>query len=199
MRDLGEMMKFLILQYYDSARVMRIVGEDGITPETFDYDPTSLIPSHMPGENPDAASIFGKIERARKFAETLTFFITPNSLHAITQMSRQLLYLQLYRAQFPIDSRTVAEALDVPNYGNKPAGNTVHERWLTEQEEKLEYASRLAQLKNSLPGLQPPPSPMGPGGPGGPPKPEGRPPSGQAAPQLKTKDSGTRSTITESK
>lgn len=201
MRDLGEMVKYLILQYYDSARVMRIVGQDGITPETFDYDPTSLIPSHMPGEDPDATSIYNKIDRARRFAETLTFFITPNSLHAITQMSRQLLYLQLYRAQFPIDSRTVAEALDIPNFGNRPDGNTVHDRWMNEQEEKLEMASRLAHLKNSLPGLQPPPgapSPMGPGGKQKNPN-EGRPPSGHAAPQLKSKDGGTRSTITESK
>ena len=200
MRDLGEMMKFLILQYYDAKRVMQIVGEDGITPVTFDYDPTSLIPSHMQGENPDAASIYNKVERAHKFAQALNFFITPNSLHAITQMSRQLLYLQLYRAQFPIDSRTVAEALDIPNFGNKPDGNTVRERWLNEQEQKLEYASRLAQLKNSLPGLQPPPSPLGPGGAGGgPKKPEGRPPSGHAAPELKTKSGGTRTTITESR
>lgn len=210
MRDLGEMMKYLILQYYDSARVMRIVGEDGITPETFDYDPTSLIPSHMPGESPDAGSIYNKVERARRFAETLTFFITPNSLHAITQMSRQLLYLQLYRAQFPIDSRTVAEALDIPNYGNKPDGNTVNERWKSEQEEKLEFASRMAQLKNALPGLAPPPqpggppggapSPMGPGGAAGPTHPqEGRPPSAQVPPQIVSKDGGTRSTIIESK
>jgi len=199
LRDLGEMMKFLMLQYYDAKRVMQIVGEDGITPQTFDYDPTSLVPSHMPGENPDAPSIYGKIERARKFANTLKFFITPNSLHAITQMSRQLLYLQLYRAQFPIDSRTVAEALDIPNYGNRPDGNTVHERWLNEQETKLEMASRLAQLKTSLPGLQQPPSPLGPGGAaGGPKKPEGRPPSGHAAPAIRSKDGGTRSTITES-
>lgn len=198
MRDLGEMMKFLIIQYYDAARVMRLVGEDGITPETFDYDPTSLIPSHLPGENTDGPSIYNKIERARRFAETLTFFITPNSLHAITQMSRKLLYLQLYRAQFPIDSRTVAEALDIPNYGNAPDGNTVHERWKNEQEEKLEFASRMAQLKNSLPGLQPPqvPSPMGSGGSTNPQ--EGRPPSAQVSPRLEQKDGGTRTTIAES-
>lgn len=212
MRDLGEMMKYLILQYYDSARVMRIVGEDGITPETFDYDPTSLIPSHMPGENPDAPSILNKVERARKFADALTFFITPNSLHAITQMTRQLLYLQLYRAQFPIDSRTVAEALDIPNYGNKPDGNTVHDRWKNEQEEKLEFASRMQQLKDTLPGLQPPPPAAGGGPPGGAPSPmgapggqppgkaqEGRPPTAHALPKIESKDHGMRSTIAESK
>jgi hypothetical protein len=206
LRDLGQMMKFLILQYYDAARVMRIVGEDGITPETFDYDPTSLIPSHMPGEQVDAPSIYTMSERARKFAKNLNFFITPNSLHAITQMSRQLLYLQLYRAQFPIDSRTVAEALDIPNYGSKPDGNTVHDRWMSEQEEKLEFASRMAQIKDSLPGLQPPPQPGGaPPGPlganlGGPTHPnEGRPPTAQAPPRIVEKDGGARSTITESR
>lgn len=195
MRDLGEMIKFLVLQYYTANRVMRLVGADGVTVETFDYDPNSLIPSHMAGENPETPSLHTKVERARRFAETLTFFITPNSLHAITQMSRQLLYLQLKKAQFPIDSRTIAEALDIPNFGNKPDGNTVLERWLNEKEMELEIASRMAQLKSSLPGLQPP-SPVGP--PGGKPQ-EGRPPSYTAAPQLKSKDGGTRSTVTTSK
>lgn len=213
MRDLGEMMKYLILQYYDAARVMRIVGPDGITPQTFDFDPTSLVPSHMPGEDPDMESILTKADRARKFARSLTFYITPNSLHAITQMTRQLLYLQLYRSGFPIDSRTVAEALDIPNYGNKPDGNTVHERWMNEQQEKLEQASGLAQLKNILPGLQPPPPPGTPNGggpPGAPPagggligpsgKPaEGRRPTAGAPPHIEQKDGGMRSTIAESK
>lgn len=200
MRDLGEMIKYLILQYYTTSRVMRLVGPDGVTQETFDYDPNSLIPSHMPGENPDKSSFYNTVERARLFAESLTFFITPNSLHAITQMSRQLLYLQLKKAGFPIDSRTIAEAMDIPNFGNKPDGNTVLERWMSEQEMQLELASRMAQLKNGLPGLQPPPSPVGPTPPPVGQKPqEGRPSSFTAAPTLETKDGGARTTIVTSK
>lgn len=195
MRDLGEMIKYNVLQYYTSSRVMRLVGPDGITPQTFDYDPDSLIPSHLEGESPDAPSLHTKMERAKNFANALTFFITPNSLHAITQMSRQLLYLQLKKANFPMDSRTIAEAMDIPNFGNKPDGNTVLERWINEQEMQLELASRMAQLKSSLPGLDAP-SPMG--GPGGG-KQKGRPPSGGAPPSIKQKDGGTRSTVTESK
>ncbi len=213
MRDLGEMMKYLILQYFDAARVMRIVGPDGITPQTFDFDPTSIVPSHLPGESVDIVSGSTKIERAQRFAKSLTFYITPNSLHTITQMERKLLYLQLYRTGFPIDSRTVAEALDIPNFGNKPDGNTVHDRWMNEQEMKLEVASRLALLKNILPGLQPPPmagppggapnpnqggvAPVGPNGPQ-----EGRPPTAQVAPHLETRlngPAGPRTIVAESK
>jgi hypothetical protein len=194
MRDLGDMIKYLILQYYDAPRVMRLVGPDGITPETFDYNPDSLIPSHVPGENPDnGPSIYSNMERARKFADNINFFITPNSLHSITQMSRKLLYLQLARTpNFPMDARTVAEALDIPNFGNSPAGNTVVERWKNQKEEELEFAARMAQLKESLPGLQ------APAGMDGGKNIEGRKPSAGAPPAIKSKGDG-RPVVTESK
>ena len=40
MADVMEMMKYQILQYIDTARVMTYVGPDGVTPETLDFDPT---------------------------------------------------------------------------------------------------------------------------------------------------------------
>lgn len=48
----GHQCKYILLQYYDTQRVMQYVGADSITMETFDYDPTSLVPSHMPHELP---------------------------------------------------------------------------------------------------------------------------------------------------
>lgn len=190
MRDLGEMMKYLIIQYYDASRVMRIVGPDGITPETFDYEPSSLVPSHLSGENPDETSKFTNVERARHFVDNINFFITPNSLHALQQMSRKLLFIQLKKAGVPIDSKTIAEACEVPNFGNID-GNTVIERWKSEQEMQLEFAGRLAEIKNSLPGFETPPGTQDG-------NPVGRPSSGQVAPSLQQKDGGARSTIVES-
>src|SRR5258708_34489478 len=95
MQEIGTQIKHLILQYMDTARVMQYVGADGIAPETFDYDPNSLVPSHLPGENPGTAtqpisSPTSKLRRARVMADNLRFFITPNSLHELTQMSYKL-------------------------------------------------------------------------------------------------------------
>lgn len=212
MRDLGEMMKYLVLQYYTSSRTMQIVGEDGMPNDTFDYDPSSLIPSHLKGESPDQDSPTPKIRRARLLAENLRFTITPNSMHELTQTSRKLLYLQLKRTGFPIDSRTVAEAIGIPNFGNKPEGATVFERWLNEQETGLILAARAKQLELSLEtgGAIPPPGPMSPGaeapqqtgssGPnGGPSGTGGRAPTGQVMPHIVAKDGGARSTIAETK
>ena len=192
MRDLGVMVKYLILQYYTTPRVMQIVGPDGVTPEVFDYDPSSLVPSHMPGEDPDSPSSSSALQRARTFADNLRFFILPNSLHELSQMTMKLGLIQLRKAHVMIDSQTIAESWNIPNYGSID-GNTVIERWQSEQEMQLEFAARMKELAGAL-GVGVPPGGASPGKP-----PEGRPPSGHAAPALRSKDGGARSTITESK
>jgi hypothetical protein len=197
MRDLGVMVKYLILQYYTTPRIMQIVGPDGVTPEVFDYDPAKLIPSHMPGEAVDSPSAANAIQRARVFADNLRFFIMPNSLHEMSQMQMKLGLVQLKKAGVKIDSQTIAESWNLPSYGRIP-GNTILERWKAEQEMDLEFAARMMEIKAALGGG------AGDSAGGGLPKPgqqpqEGRPPTGQAAPALKSKDNGARSTITESK
>lgn len=212
MRDLGEMTKYLFLEYYTTPRVMQYVGADGVTPETFDYDPSSLVPSHLKGENTDRPSSYNSIVRARNLADNLRFFITPNSMHEIVQMSRKLLYLQLKRTGFPMDSRTLAEVMNIPNFGNKPEGNTVFERWIREQEMAIEMMARAKELGASLPGLMAVAAagaaggavgegqPAGGSGPnGGPTATGGRAPTGQVAPHIVQKDGGARSTISESR
>lgn len=197
MRDLGVMTKYLVLQYMTTARLMQYVGEDNVTREVFDFDPASVVPSHMVGEDPETPSSLTKLQRARTFADNLRFFILPNSLHELTQMAMKLGLIQLKKAGVKIDSQTVAEAWNVPNYGTID-GNTVLERYATEQEDDLEFAVRMKTLAETE-GLGLPGAPLG--SPAAPPnKPqEGRPSSGQAAPALKSKDGGARSTITESK
>jgi hypothetical protein len=44
MADVLEMEKYDILQNFDTARVMSYVGPDGVTPETFDFDPKPSCP-----------------------------------------------------------------------------------------------------------------------------------------------------------
>ena len=200
MRDLGDMIKYDVLQYYTTTRVMQIVGADGITQEVFDYDPTSLVPSHMPGESPDSGqSKSSAIIRARTFADNLRFMIMPNTLHEMQQTQMKLALLQLKKSNVIIDSQTIAEAFNVPNWGTIP-GNTVIDRWKAEQEMQLEFAARMAEMKNALSGGDNQPGQPPPGGTGaGKPNPEGRPSSNTAPAKIVQKDGDTRSTLSTSK
>lgn len=198
MRDLGVMVKYLIMQYYTTTRVMQYVGADGVAPSIFDYDPASLVPSHLPGEDTTQPSPTNARDRARTFADNLRFFILPNSLHEMSQMVMKLGLIQLRKAGIMIDSQSVAEAWNVPNYGTIE-GNTVIDKFRQEKEDELLFTARMQAIAQAA-GLTPP----APSAPPGAPKPngaasEGRPPSGNAPPALKSKDNGARSTITESK
>lgn len=199
MRELGDQMKYLILQYLPASRVLQYVGEDNITLETFDYNPQSLIPSHMPGEDPGTSdspttSKYDQGKRARAFASNLRFTITPRSLHEMTQMAMKLGLIQLKKAAVRIDSQTIADSWGVPNYGTIP-GSTVLEKSHHEDEENIIQAARLKLIGedsiSAVAALSPPVGAVAGK------QQEGRPPSGHAAPALKQKSDG-RSTITES-
>jgi len=197
MREIANQTKFQILQYLPPARIMQYVGDDNMTKETLDFDPSSLVPSHLPGEDPGTdtapkASPTGKIQRARFFASNLRFIITPRSLHELTQLVIKLGLLQLKKAGVKIDSQTVADSWSIPNYGTLK-GSTVIEKWETEQEKDLMFAARMKELGATLSGQDGglPPGAAAPGK-----NPEGRPPSGMEDPALKQKADG-RTTITQ--
>ena len=179
LRDLGEMIKVMFFQFYNTARRIQILGPDGVTEEDWDFEPGNLVPSHMPGEDKASASKTTNIERAKWHANNFVFHVTPNSLHQITQLSRKLLYFQLYKSGFPIDPWTVAEALDLPNFGIRPEGpQTIMGRWIV-------WLNTQAQLAKE--GILP----MPPG--------RGRPASGNKSPQVQQKDGGARSTMATSR
>lgn len=122
MRDLAEMFKYLVFQYYTTPKVMQIVGVDGVTPENFDYAPGNLVPSHLPGENKSMPSVFSRQQRAMYMADHLPFMIVPNTLHRLNQTSQKLMVLQLWRGGFPVDPWTLADVMGMPNFGKKPEG-----------------------------------------------------------------------------
>lgn len=198
----GQQCKYHILQYYDTRRVMQYVGPDAITRDTFYYDPNSLVPSHMPDENKEERSRFNKVERARNFADNLRLYITPHSAHEIVQMSHRLGLIQLRKAGVQIDSRTLAESWNLYNFGDRPRGNTIYERYWDEQNDLAQHAVKVKQLVDYVQqagmGLTPA---LGAAAnqvtPFVPPR-EGRPPSGKEAPILVQKDQGARATISES-
>jgi len=192
MGDVLEMEKYQILQFFDTARVMSYVGPDGVTPETFDFDPNSVVPSHMPGEDPQGTSKFSRMERAKSFARELRLTPTPGYLHGIPQTAQQLLLLQGTRAGLPISPRRVLKKV----FGIENFEQEIKE-WQDFRMLEIQLAAAVKEEGASLPGAQaqtgstPTGSQKGKGG---------RPPSGNKPPAAKVKGSaeGPRATISES-
>lgn len=189
--ELGDMIKYLIFQWYNAKRRTQMLGADGWSVEDVDYDPGNLIPARTEQEaNEDYYS------RVRRHAENFTFHVTPYSAHQITQLSRQMVLVQLFRSGFPLDPWTIAEAMDLPDFGPEPEGTkNVIERWVAWTRMKGEMAGEMqaeAAAAAQSGGIA---SLLGGAGGGNPP---GRPPSGQEPPKMVSKDSGTRATVSES-
>jgi hypothetical protein len=88
--------------------------------EIFDYDPDSLVPSHMPdemdnGQFPNTVSQYDQLTRARWFAKQIRLTSVPSTLLKITQMQQQMQALQLKRAGAPISWQTCFERMDFPD------------------------------------------------------------------------------------
>lgn len=177
---IAQMLKFMIPQWYDMKRIIEYIGPNNITPDVFDYDPDSLIPSHMPDEYvkgvlPTTKSKYGQIDRAKRFAKNLRLINVPSTLVKLTQQDEQLKLMTLKRQGAPIGWCDVLPKLGIENYGDIP-GDTVRARYIAEQIEDLKL-QLLAQEATAVSGAGAPPSPgQGKGG--------GRPPSGQKPPKL---------------
>ena len=189
--DVLEMEKYQILQDFTTARVMSYVGPDGVTPETFDFDPESLVPSHIAGEDTSNPSKFSRQERAKNFARNLRLTPVPGYLHGLPQTQQKLLLLQGWRAGFPLDPARVAKVYGIENWEND------FDKWKEFKRAELEFAAAMklegaSLLPSGAAGAQP-------AGGGGKTKP-GRPPSGNKPPAARTKGSaeGPRATISES-
>jgi hypothetical protein len=177
LREMGEMVKSNFFQFYNQARRVSMLGEQGIDFSDFDFDPGSLVPGMSPNDEGYDPHLDKKLDRGTRagwHAKNFTFQITPNSLLAISQISRKLLYLQL-RAKDPtlIDRWTLYEVLEIPNGGSPP-----------------DDASTITDRAKAEMTMFPPPSP-----------PEGRPPTNQQPPQILNKvgpDGEQRQTLSSS-
>jgi hypothetical protein len=196
LRDLGEMMKYLILQYMTTARTMQYVGADGIAPAVFDYSPDKITPSHLPGEqtidangNP-VKSAADENTRLKTFAKNLRFFITPHSLHYIAQKAQKLNLLALLGKGVPVDPETIAGQFDLPNWGTIE-GSTIKEKVFAWAKEQLTEKAEIAKLAKAL-GFEE--SPEGPGqGKGG-----GRPDTNKKPPKVKQKGTASGGRVVKS-
>lgn len=202
LREMGEMVKANFFQFYNLPRRVAMLGDAGIVFNDFDFDPGSLIPG-MSKDDPDYTWNLDKsrprADRAQWFHKNFTFTITPNSLLAISQMTRKLMYLQLRSMQPPlVDKWTLWDVLEVPNGGTPPNGETtIDQRLIAEQMEMAQIQPLIqatAMAAGMGAGIPPPP---GAGGAG----PDGRPPTYQQSPELlqkKDANGAPRQTISAS-
>lgn len=204
-KAVGNRMKYLIPQWFDTSRIMEWVGPDNIAREVFDFNPNSLVPSHLPdeylvaGKVPENESKYDALTRARWFVKQIRLISVPSTLLKITQMQEQLKYLQLKRGQAPISWLTVFTKMDIPN-PEKEIEKSFQE------DAKLAKFKVMAQIEvmQMLREMGIDPSAIGGGDQdqgkqGGGQK--GRPPSGKKPPRIKQKGTAggePRTTITES-
>src|SRR5208283_5438520 len=136
--DVLDMQKYQILQWFDTQRVMTYVGPDGVTPETFDFDPSSVVPSHMPGEDEKNPSQFSRMERAKTFARQLRLTATPGYLHGMPQTAQKLLLFQGHRAGLPISpQRILKQVFGIENVEQEVKDWQDFRMWQLELAEKV--------------------------------------------------------------
>jgi len=195
-KRVGERMKILIPQWFNVKRIMEYVGPDGIAREVFDYDPDTLVPSHMPDELnkgmfPKEESKYDRLTRAKWFARQIRLVSVPSTLLKITQMQEQLKFLQLKRGQAPISWETVFTKMDIPD----PKGE-IEKNFKEQIEMKKQEIMAQIQVAQILKQLGIDPSAMGGGdeggggggkGGGGGQHGGGRPSSGQKGARIKQK------------
>ncbi len=157
----ANMLKFNIAQYFTPQMLMDMIGPESVGVETFDNDPNSLVPSHLPGEDQSHISAHDRLDRARWFCERLKVINTPAQLLNVTHIQERMTQMLLLQQKVPIDIETTMEKIGVPDYQVR------HDKWkeeqLADEEWKLDVAATLARKQQAL-GLHPPEQPQG--GPG---------------------------------
>lgn len=157
----ANMLKYNIAQYFTPQMLMDMIGPESVGVETFDNDPNSLVPSHLPGEDEENVSAHSRQDRAKWFCERLAVINTPAQLLNVTHIQERMLNMFMIQQKLPVDMETTMEKVGVPDYQVR------HERWKEEQladaEWKLDVEATLAHKQKSL-GLNPPEQPQG--GPG---------------------------------
>ncbi len=123
LRDVAEQAKVLRFQYESNARRVAILGDAGALLEDFDFDPNNMVPALNPGDpgyHIDLDANKPRDERAKAFHRAVVFTIAPNSILAINATETKMIRLQLARGGL-YDAWSLAETLEIPNYGQPPA------------------------------------------------------------------------------
>lgn len=156
---ISQMLKYNIAQYIPVSELVKMVGPEGVGLETFDNDPNSLVPSHLPEEPPTEQSRYSKQQRAQWFLEQLDVVSTPAQLLNITHMQERMLYMFFLQKGVPVSMATTMEKLGVEGW------QTEYDKWKEEQLDKALWevqvkAVIMAEMKKY--GIEPEPE-KGPG------------------------------------
>lgn len=182
---LGTMQVWNFFEFDTVARRLELLGQDGVTAEDFDYDPGTLIPSHLPGEDRTLPSRYSSNERGRRHCEQFSFYLTPGSAHDMSRITAKQLLVLAKKNGLPIDRWTMAKVFGIANYGPEPEGtHNAQERLMAEQRMEIEKQVQLAQALQAA-GIQPQGQP-------------GRPHAGKKPVHTEPKDSGTRPVLSTS-
>ena len=133
LREFAMMVASNFFQFYTLPQRIAVLGASGMTFDDFDFDPGTLIPDMLDmGMMDEKGNPLPRQERAQAFLRYFTYHIAPGSLLAASEVTRKLMYLQLYRAGM-IDMWTLGEVLGIPNLGEPPAA-TIPERLVLQQQ-----------------------------------------------------------------
>lgn len=172
LQQLGNWRKAYYFQFYNHARLITIAGPDEESTEELEYVPEMLV-GKIEGEN-----LKDKQDRTKSYLGQFKYHISESGINEMYRMTNRLSLLQLRKAGLPIDWWTIGKAFKLSNLGSEPEGtNNMMERFVAEKHIERELAEEMQ-------GSQQPGA--------------GRPSSNKKPPQLKTKDGGTRSTVTTS-
>jgi hypothetical protein len=180
MREFATILISMFAQFYTIARRYRILGTSGAQPEDFDFDPNNLVPDYVDADDFDGEGNLTQqardrgplpvFDRYKEVQRQLVFSIAPGSLLNASSNSRKLLYLKGFELGL-VSIWTLAKVLDIPGFGEPPAGATT-------EIEKLQ-----AQQQMGI----------------GPAAQQGRPDSYQSMPQSANNGGGAGSTVRTSK
>jgi hypothetical protein len=182
-QELGDMRRWLNFQFRTKRQRMQILGDNGLAEEDFDFDPGTMVPSHMEDEDPDKGpSRYSVVERARLTAGHMYYHVVPNSMSRMSSQTQKMNLMLLEKGGFPLDPWSKAELYEVDNFGPPPKGTKdIMTRWIAWRHILRELA---AEEQGSVPQQG---------------ETRGRKQSGTGSPQAKSKSGGTRSTITTSR
>lgn len=131
MREFAAILISMFAQFYTISKRYRILGPTGVQPEDFDFDPNNLVPDFVDsgdfdgeGNLTQAARDRGPLpvfDRFKEIQRQLVFNIAPGSLLNASATTRKLLYLKGFEMGI-ISIWTLARILDIPGFGDPPAG-----------------------------------------------------------------------------
>lgn len=119
-------------QVYTTEQRLMFLGADGVTLDTWDYDPNSLIPKTEINNNEPLW------KRLLSHLNKFSLYIAPNSLQERYSQTNKLTILQLKKMGLPISDKRVYETFfDDNKYA------TMLEEYNTEMETKIKQAAKL--------------------------------------------------------